>query len=238
MWTRFVQDPPTVSAVLTIKELHPTSAPQLQLPQAPSTSPTTPGVASSAAAPAAALAEVELSPGELGALLQELMAVLPAAAASAATTHDTVGAGEGAGAAALGTPGARPVGLLPLSDGRLQLTVSGVVVAVLSPGHVSSLVTVLDDVVMQMPGQFDPPDLAVEVCALLPLPCALHAPIPPASTHFYRDVLPNLTTHAVGMEQSSRCYLYSIIYTHNTAARDFLSPPHTHFAMLPQPAHR
>jgi hypothetical protein len=173
---RFVEDPPADSAKLTLKDLNPQKQQQQQQQQQ----------AGSHAAAAAQSVEIQLSQSELQQLLKQLVLALSSSKSSGSSSSSMSPA---AAAAALGEPGNRQITLQPVASsssslsvggtaaaaaaaaaagGRLQLFVDGVLAAELAPAHVTSLVTVMEDLVGQLPGQYStaPPAVQVRGCCL------------------------------------------------------------------------
>jgi hypothetical protein len=172
VFMRFVEDPQADSAKLTLKDLKPQQQQQQQQQQQAGSS--------TAAAAAAQPVEIQLSQRELQQLLKQLVLALSSSKSSSSSSMSPTAA-----AAALGEPGNRQITLQPIKSsssstsiggtaaaaaaaaaagGRLQLFIDGVLAAELSPAHVTSLVTVMEDLVGQLPAQYSTAPPAVQVC--------------------------------------------------------------------------
>jgi hypothetical protein len=168
VFMRFVEDPQAESAKLTLKDLNP----QQQQQQA----------GSSPAAAAAQPVDIQLSQSELQQLLKQLVLALSSSKSSSSSVGSSM---SPTAAAALGVPGNRQITLQPIpssssstsiggtaaaaaaaaaAGGRLLLSIDGVLAAELEAAHVTSLVTVMEDLVGQLPGQYSTAPPAVQVC--------------------------------------------------------------------------
>jgi hypothetical protein len=176
VFMRFVEDPQANSVKLTLKDLNPQQQQQQQQQQQAGSSTT--------AAAAAQAVEIQLSQHELQQLLKQLVLAL-----SSCKSGSSSSSSMSPTAAALGEPGNRQITLQPISSsssssssstlvggtaaaaaaaaasgGRLQLLIDGVLAAELSPAHVTSLVTVMEDLVGQLPALYSTAPPAVQVC--------------------------------------------------------------------------
>jgi hypothetical protein len=170
VFMRFVEDPQAESAKLTLKALNPQQQQQQQA-----------GSTAAAAAADAQPVEISLSQPELQQLLKQLVLALSGSSSSSSSSWSQ------SAAAATSQPGNRQVSLQPApksssssslsfggtaaaagaaaaaGGGRLLLLLDGVPAAELAPAHVTLLVTVMEDLVGQLPGQYSTAPPAVQV---------------------------------------------------------------------------